>query len=243
MEKTVIIALDMKGKEETFLFLDRFREEKPYVKIGMQLFYSEGPDIVREIKKRGHRVFLDLKLHDIPNTVKKAAEALAKLDIDMCSIHAAGGREMMGSAMRGFSSGPFGMPKVIAVTQLTSIGRRMLKEDLLINASMEDTVIHYAIAAKNAGLSGVVCSVWEAERIHRECGTDFLTVSPGIRFCDTETDDQKRVSSPIDGGKAGTDHIVVGRAVTKAEDPVKEYKRCIEEFEKGQRMKIRKGDE
>jgi len=243
MKKDVIIALDFSGEDEVFDFLDKFSKEKPYVKIGMELFYAAGPDIVRKVKSRGHKVFLDLKLHDIPHTIEKTAAVLAGLDIDMCNVHAAGGTDMMKAAVSGFSSGPFERPQVIAVTQLTSTGIRMLAEELLIKDTMEDTVVHYARSAKKAGMDGVVCSVWEAGRMHRKCGADFLAVTPGIRFADNSKDDQKRIAFPGDAGKAGSDLIVIGRPVTGASDPEAAFRRCRKEFSEGHLKNHKKGDE
>lgn len=229
MGKDVIIACDFKNREETFRFLDNFTERKPYLKIGMELFYSEGPDIVREIKKRGHKVFLDLKLHDIPNTVKSAMKVLASLGADMVNVHASGASEMMAAARQAFSdcADP---PLLIAVTQLTSTDERALKEELLIDKPMEETVLSYALNAKKSGLDGVVCSPLEAFDVHKVCGGGFLTVTPGIRFADGDVGDQKRIMTPSDAKKAGSDYIVVGRPITRADDPLAAYARCVSEF-------------
>ena len=230
MGKDVIIACDFAGAIETFDFLDKFRGRKPFVKIGMELFYAEGPAIVREIKKRGHKIFLDLKLHDIPNTVKKAMKVLSGLDADIVNLHAGGTVNMMKAAIEGLTRADGTRPLLIAVTQLTSTDSESLKNDLLINEPMEKVVMHYAENAKRAGLDGVVCSPLEAEAVHNLCGKDFLTVTPGIRFPESEVGDQKRVLSPEDAKKAGSDYIVVGRPVTAAEDPVSAYERCLREF-------------
>lgn len=229
MGKDVIIACDFKNREETFAFLSKFTGKKPYLKIGMELFYAEGPGIVREIKARGHKVFLDLKLHDIPNTVKSAMRVLMNLGADMVNVHASGASEMMKAACAAAkeSENP---PILIAVTQLTSTDERALKEELLIDTPMKETVEKYALNAKNSGLDGVVCSPLEAEDVHAVCGKEFLTVTPGIRFADGEVGDQKRVMTPADAKKAGSDYIVVGRPITRADDPVGAYERCISEF-------------
>lgn len=230
MNKDVIIALDFPGKKETLEFLDKFIKRKPFVKIGMELFYSEGPDIIREIKKRGHKIFLDLKLHDIPNTVESAMRSLAKLNIDMCNVHASGTVEMMRAAMRGLTSESGSRPLLIAVTQLTSTSEEVMQKELLISESLINTVKKYAMNAKEAGLDGVVCSPKESKIIHEYCGADFLTVTPGIRFADAAKDDQVRVTTPLEAKKLGSDFIVVGRPITKAEDPVSVYERCLDEF-------------
>ena len=230
MGKDVIIACDFPSAAETFAFLDKFSEKKPFVKIGMELFYAEGPQIVREIKKRGHKIFLDLKLHDIPNTVKKAMKVLSNLDADIVNLHASGTVNMMKAAIEGLTRPDGTRPLLIAVTQLTSTDGESLKNDLLINEPMEKVVMHYAENAKKAGLDGVVCSPLEAEAVHNRCGADFLTVTPGIRFPDSEVGDQKRIMSPEDAKKAGSDYIVVGRPVTAAADPVAAYERCLREF-------------
>lgn len=230
MGKDVIIACDFASAEETFRFLDKFTEEKPYVKIGMELFYSEGPEIVREIKKRGHKIFLDLKLHDIPNTVKKAMTSLSKLDIDMCNIHAAGTIAMMESAIEGLTREDGTRPLLIAVTQLTSTDQERMSEELLIEKNLDEVVLHYGANAKKAGLDGVVCSPLESEIIHRTLGIEFLTVTPGVRFAGGEIGDQKRVTTPTKAKELGSDYIVVGRPITNAENPVAAYRRCIAEF-------------
>lgn len=230
MNKDVIIALDFPSKQETLGFLDRFEAEKPFVKIGMELFYAEGPDIVREIKARGHKIFLDLKLHDIPNTVKRAMAVLSKLDVDMCNLHAAGASEMMKAALEGLTREDGSRPLLIAVTQLTSTDSAALKNELLINAPMDETVMKYAKNAALSGLDGVVCSPLEAAKVKQFCGVRFLTVTPGIRFADGEVGDQKRIMTPEKAKDAGCDYIVVGRPITKADDPVAAYKRCVKEF-------------
>lgn len=230
MGKDVIIACDFNSAEETFAFLDKFTGKKPFVKIGMELFYAEGPQIVREIKKRGHKIFLDLKLHDIPNTVMKAMKVLSSLDIDMVNIHAAGTIAMMEAALTGLTREDGTRPLLIAVTQLTSTSEDRMQSELLINSSLEKTVMHYAENAKNAGLDGVVCSPMESEAVHNVCGKDFVTVTPGIRFADSAKDDQIRITTPAKAKEIGSDYIVVGRPITQADDPVKAYERCITEF-------------
>lgn len=230
MGKDVIIACDFPSKEATLAFLDKFTGKKPYVKIGMELFYSEGPAIVREIKTRGHKIFLDLKLHDIPNTVEKAMAALSKLDVDMCNLHAAGTRDMMEAALRGLTREDGSRPLLIAVTQLTSTSQERMQQELLIDAPLPEVVTKYAQNACEAGLDGVVCSPLEAEKIHQACGEGFLTVTPGVRFADAAKDDQVRVTTPEGARKLGSDYIVVGRPITKAEDPVAAYERCCKEF-------------
>lgn len=230
MGKDVIIACDFPSKEATLAFLDKFTGKKPYVKIGMELFYSEGPAIVREIKARGHKIFLDLKLHDIPNTVEKAMAALSKLDVDMCNLHAAGTRDMMEAALRGLTREDGSRPLLIAVTQLTSTSQERMQQELLIDAPLPEVVTKYAQNAREAGLDGVVCSPLEAEKIHQACGKGFLTVTPGVRFADAAKDDQVRVTTPEGARKLGSDYIVVGRPITKAEDPVAAYERCCKEF-------------
>ncbi len=230
MGRDVIIACDFPGKRETLEFLSVFSDKRPFVKIGMELFYAEGPDIVRELKARGHKVFLDLKLHDIPNTVKSAMRVLSALSADMVNVHAAGTREMMEAAVAGATLPDGSKPCVIAVTQLTSTDEKALKNELLIEKSMEETVISYAKNAASAGLSGVVCSPLEAEAVHKACGRDFLTVTPGIRFPEGSVGDQKRVTTPADAKRLGSDFIVVGRPITRASDPVKAYERCVKEF-------------
>ena len=230
MGKDVIIACDFNSAEETFAFLDKFTGKKPFVKIGMELFYAEGPQIVREIKKRGHKIFLDLKLHDIPNTVMKAMKVLSSLDIDMVNVHAAGTIAMMEAAITGLTKEDGTRPLLIAVTQLTSTSEDRMQSELLINSSLEKTVMHYAENAKKAGLDGVVCSPMESEAVHNVCGKDFVTVTPGIRFADSAKDDQIRITTPAKAKEIGSDYIVVGRPITQADDPVKAYERCVEEF-------------
>ncbi|WP_071429248.1 orotidine-5'-phosphate decarboxylase [Angelakisella massiliensis] len=231
MNRDVIIACDFATGEETLAFLDRFPEgEKPFVKIGMELFYAEGPEIVRQLKARGHRIFLDLKLHDIPNTVKKAMAVLSRLDVDIANLHAAGTIEMMKAAREGLTRPDGTRPLLIAVTQLTSTSEERMQKELLINASINDTVIHYARNAKEAGLDGVVCSPLEAGMVKEACGKEFLTVTPGIRFADGDRGDQVRVTTPEKAREIGTDYIVVGRPITAAADPVAAYRRCVKEF-------------
>lgn len=229
--KDVIVALDFPGKEPALNFLDKFQgKELPYVKIGMELFYREGPSIVREIKERGHKIFLDLKLHDIPNTVEHAMESLGKLDIDMCNVHASGTLAMMEAARKGIDASSSKKVILIAVTQLTSTSQERMQEELLINSTLEETVEAYAINSKKAGLDGVVCSPREAELIHRACGYDFLTVTPGVRFAGGASDDQVRITTPAKARELGSDFIVVGRPITKAEDPVTAYQKALKEF-------------
>ena len=228
--RDVIIACDFPGKEETLRFLDNFREEKPFLKIGMELFYSEGPEIVREIKKRGHKIFLDLKLHDIPNTVKKTMAVLSKLDVDMTNLHAAGTKAMMEAALEGLTREDGTRPLLIAVTQLTSTSQQSMEDDLLIKEPINDVVAHYAHNAKLAGLDGIVCSPLEASLVKERCGKDFLTVTPGVRFADSDTQDQVRITTPARAKEIGSDYIVVGRPITRAEDPVAAYRRCVNEF-------------
>ena len=243
MGKDVILACDFADAETTFAFLDRFcgEERKPFVKIGMELYYAEGPEIVREIKRRGHKIFLDLKLHDIPNTVRKAMAVLARLDVDIVNVHAAGTRAMMQAALEGLEQGTaeragkdnasgVKRPLLIAVTQLTSTDQEALEQEILIRKPMADVVMEYAQNARAAGLDGVVCSPHEAAKVHEACGSGFLTVTPGIRFADSERGDQKRVMTPADAAAAGSDYIVVGRPVTAASDPVAAYRRCLREF-------------
>ncbi|MFI3279524.1 MAG: orotidine-5'-phosphate decarboxylase [Rikenellaceae bacterium] len=232
MKRDVIIACDFASAEQTFAFLDKFCEEKPFVKIGMELFYAEGPAIVREIKARGHQIFLDLKLHDIPNTVKKSMSVLSRLDVDMCNLHAAGTIEMMKAALEGLTREDGTRPLLIAVTQLTSTSEERLRKDLLIETPINDTIIHYARNAKEAGLDGVVCSPLEAGMVHEACGEGFMTVTPGVRFADGELADQVRVTTPARAREIGSDYIVVGRPITAAEDPVAAYRRCVAEFVK-----------
>jgi len=230
MGKDVIIACDFSTAEETFKFLDNFTEEKPYVKIGMELYYAEGPAIVKEIKKRGHKIFLDLKLHDIPNTVKKAMSVLSGLDVDMTNLHAAGTVAMMEAAIEGLTRPDGTRPLLIAVTQLTSTDEERMKNDLLIDHKLEDVVMHYAKNAKKAGLDGVVCSPLESPVVHEACGEGFCTVTPGVRFADGEKGDQVRVTTPAKAKELGSDYIVVGRPITQAADPVAAYRRCMAEF-------------
>lgn len=230
MGKDVIVACDFSSKEETMAFLDKFEGRKPFVKIGMELFYAEGPDIVREIKARGHKIFLDLKLHDIPNTVKKSMAVLSRLDVDMTNLHAGGTIAMMEAAIEGLTRPDGTRPLLIAVTQLTSTSEERMKSDLLINEKMDKVVMHYAHNAKVAGLDGVVCSPIEAGKVHETCGNDFLTVTPGVRFADGDKGDQVRVMTPEQAKKIGSDYIVVGRPITAAADPVAAYERCINEF-------------
>lgn len=230
MGKDVIIACDFNSKAETMRFLDNFKEKKPYVKIGMELFYAEGPEIVREIKKRGHKIFLDLKLCDIPNTVKKAMKVLSELDVDMCNLHALGTIPMMEAALEGLTRPDGTRPLLIAVTQLTSTSEDIMRRDLLINEPIEDVVKHYAKNAEKAGLDGVVCSPLEAGLVKASCGKGFLTVTPGVRFADGDKGDQKRVTTPEEAKKIGSDYIVVGRPITQAKDPALAYERCCIEF-------------
>lgn len=230
MGKDVIIACDFSSAKDTFDFLDKFTDEKPFVKIGMELFYAEGPSIVREIKKRGHKIFLDLKLHDIPNTVKKAMSVLSNLDVDMTNLHAAGTVEMMKAAVEGLTKADGTRPILIAVTQLTSTSEEKMQNELLINASINDTIVKYAENAKLAGLDGVVCSPLEAGMVKEACGTAFMTVTPGVRFADGEVGDQVRVTTPAKAKEIGSDYIVVGRPITQAADPVAAYRRCVKEF-------------
>lgn len=230
MGKDVIIACDFADKETALNFLDKFEGRKPFVKIGMELFYAEGPQIVREIKARGHKIFLDLKLHDIPNTVKKSMTVLSRLDVDMCNLHAAGTSRMMEAALEGLTRPDGTRPLLIAVTQLTSTDQEAMERDLLIKEPIDKVVMHYAETAKNAGLDGVVCSPLEARKVHDICGEKFLTVTPGVRFADGDIGDQKRVMTPEQAKKIGSDYIVVGRPITAAPDPVAAYERCIKEF-------------
>lgn len=230
MGKDVIIACDFASKEDCFNFLDKFTGKKPFVKIGMELFYAEGPQIVREIKARGHKIFLDLKLHDIPNTVKKSMAVLSRLDVDMTNLHAAGTISMMEAALEGLTRPDGTRPLLIAVTQLTSTDQERMENDLLIREPIDKVVMHYASNAAKAGLDGVVCSPLEAEKVHNTCGKSFLTVTPGVRFADGEKGDQKRVMTPAEAKKIGSDYIVVGRPITAAADPVAAYERCVEEF-------------
>jgi len=230
MGKDVIVACDFPSAEKTFEFLDKFEGRKPFVKIGMELYYAEGPSIVKEIKKRGHKIFLDLKLHDIPNTVKKAMSVLSSLDVDICNLHASGTIRMMEAAVEGLTREDGTRPLLIAVTQLTSTDSESMQKDLLINEPIDKVVMHYALNAKKAGLDGVVCSPLEAGKVHSVCGSDFLTVTPGVRFADGDIGDQKRVMTPAQAKAEGSDYIVVGRPITAAEDPVAAYERCVREF-------------
>ena len=230
MAENVIVACDFPGAEATLAFLDRFQAEKPFVKIGMELFYAEGPQIVRQIKARGHRIFLDLKLHDIPNTVKKAMHSLSALDVDIVNLHAAGTRAMMTAAIEGLTRPDGTRPLLIAVTQLTSTDEQALSGELLIDRPMDEVVMAYARNAADAGLDGVVCSPLEAGKVHALCGGGFLTVTPGVRFAGGERGDQKRVTTPAQARELGSDYIVVGRPITQADDPVEAYRRCVKEF-------------
>ena len=229
-KRDVIVACDFSSRKEVMDFLDLFKDEKPFVKIGMELFYAEGPDIVRAIKARGHRIFLDLKLHDIPNTVQKALAALASLDVDMCNVHAAGTIAMMEEGLKGLTRADGSRPLLIAVTQLTSTSEERMRTDLLIERPLDEVVMHYAANARRAGLDGVVCSPLEAGKVHEVCGADFLTVTPGVRFAGGEKGDQVRVTTPARARELGSDFILVGRPITQAEDPVAAYRRCVAEF-------------
>ena len=230
MGKDVIIACDFASAEQTFAFLDQFTGRKPFVKIGMELYYAEGPAIVREIKKRGHKIFLDLKLHDIPNTVKKAMSVLRELDVDMTNLHAAGTKAMMEAALEGLTRPDGTRPLLIAVTQLTSTSQERMEQDLLIEKPLDEVVMHYAKCAEEAGLDGIVCSPLEAGKVHDTCGKNFLTITPGVRFADGDVGDQKRVMTPAAAKEIGSDYIVVGRPITAAADPVAAYNRCVAEF-------------
>ena len=232
MGKDVIVACDFSSKEQVFDFLDKFENEerKPFLKIGMELYYAEGPDIVREIKRRGHKIFLDLKLHDIPNTVKKAMTVLSRLDVDICNLHAAGTVRMMQAALEGLTREDGTRPLLIAVTQLTSTDQESMESDLLIREPIDKVVMHYASKAKEAGLDGVVCSPVEAQKVHDTCGRDFLTITPGVRFANGDIGDQKRVMTPAQAKEIGSDYIVVGRPITAADDPVAAYRRCVNDF-------------
>ena len=230
MGKDVIVACDFASAEQTFAFLDKFTGRKPFVKIGMELYYAEGPSIVRQIKARGHKIFLDLKLHDIPNTVKKAMNVLSRLDVDITNLHAAGATAMMKGALEGLTREDGSRPLLIAVTQLTSTDQEALEKDILIEKPMDEVVMHYAETAKNAGLDGIVCSPLEAGKVHDRCGEKFLTITPGVRFADGEVGDQKRVMTPAQAKEIGSDYIVVGRPITAAADPVAAYERCVAEF-------------
>ena len=230
MGKDVIVACDFSSKEAVLRFLDKFTDCKPFVKIGMELYYAEGPAIVREIKARGHKIFLDLKLHDIPNTVKKAMNVLSNLDVDITNLHAAGTTAMMQAALEGLTRPDGTRPLLIAVTQLTSTDQESMERDLMIHEPIDEVVMHYAETARNAGLDGIVCSPLESGKVHDRCGKDFLTVTPGVRFADGDVGDQKRVMTPAAAKAIGSDYIVVGRPITAAADPVAAYKRCIAEF-------------
>ena len=230
MGKDVIVACDFSSKEQVMSFLDKFSGRKPFVKIGMELYYAEGPEIVREIKARGHKIFLDLKLHDIPNTVKKSMAVLSRLDVDMCNLHAAGTKAMMTAALEGLTREDGSRPLLIAVTQLTSTDQQRMEEDLLINQPIDKVVMHYAKNAADCGLDGVVCSPLESGKVHEVCGSDFLTVTPGVRFAENDKGDQSRVMTPAQAKAIGSDYIVVGRPITAADDPVAAYERCVADF-------------
>ncbi len=230
MAKDVIIACDFSGREEVLSFLDKFEGKKPFVKIGMELFYAEGPQIVRDIKARGHKIFLDLKLHDIPNTVKKSMSVLSSLDVDMCNVHAAGTSAMMQAALEGLTRPDGIRPLLIAVTQLTSTSEVRMQSELLIGKSLAETVLHYAENTKLSGLDGIVCSPLEGEKVKERCGEDFLTITPGVRFADAKADDQVRITTPARARELGSDYIVVGRPITAASNPVEAYERCVKEF-------------
>ncbi len=230
MGKDVIVACDFASAEQTFAFLDKFTGRKPFVKIGMELYYAEGPQIVKQIKARGHKIFLDLKLHDIPNTVKKAMAVLSNLDVDITNLHAAGTTAMMKAALEGLTRPDGTRPLLIAVTQLTSTDQQAMENDILIHQPIDQVVMHYAKTAKNAGLDGIVCSPLEAGKVHDSCGASFLTITPGVRFADGEVGDQKRVMTPAQAKEIGSDYIVVGRPITAAADPVEAYERCVAEF-------------
>ncbi len=230
MGKDVIVACDFSSAEAVYAFLDKFTGRKPFVKIGMELFYAEGPEIVRQIKARGHKIFLDLKLHDIPNTVKKSMAVLSGLDVDITNLHASGTKRMMEAALEGLTRPDGSRPLLIAVTQLTSTDQQSMENDLIIKEPIDKVVMHYAANAKEAGLDGVVCSPLEAEKVHGICGKEFLTITPGVRFADGDIGDQKRVMTPAEAKKIGSDYIVVGRPITAAADPVAAYERCVAEF-------------
>ena len=230
MGKDVIVACDFSSAEAVYSFLDKFTGRKPFVKIGMELFYAEGPEIVKQIKARGHKIFLDLKLHDIPNTVKKSMAVLSGLDVDITNLHAAGTKRMMEAALEGLTRPDGTRPLLIAVTQLTSTDQESMENDLLIKEPIDKVVMHYAKNAKDSGLDGVVCSPLEAEKVHNTCGKEFLTITPGVRFADGDIGDQKRVMTPAEAKLIGSDYIVVGRPITAAEDPVAAYERCVKEF-------------
>lgn len=230
MSKDVIIACDFNSKADLMSFLEHFKEERPFLKIGMELFYAEGPAIVKEIKARGHKIFLDLKLHDIPNTVKKAISVLSDLDVDLCNVHASGTIAMMEAALEGFTKKDGTRGLLIAVTQLTSTSEERMQTDLLIDKSLEEAVLHYAKNTKKAGLDGIVCSPWEASKVKEVCGEKFLTITPGVRFADGDAGDQVRIATPERARELGSDYIVVGRPITQAADPVAAYRRCLTEF-------------
>ena len=230
MGKDVIVACDFASAEQTFAFLDKFTGRKPFVKIGMELYYAEGPEIVRQIKARGHKIFLDLKLHDIPNTVKKAMAVLSRLDVDITKLHAAGTKNMMKAALEGLTREDGSRPLLIAVTQLTSTDQQSMEDDLMIHAPIDEVVMHYAKCAEESGLDGIVCSPLEAGKVHDTCGKQFLTITPGVRFADGDVGDQKRVMTPAAAKEIGSDYIVVGRPITAAADPVAAYERCVAEF-------------
>lgn len=230
MGKAVIIACDFKSKQDTLDFLDKFENETLFLKIGMELFYAEGPDIVREIKRRGHKIFLDLKLHDIPNTVEKGMRSLSNLDVDMTNVHAAGTKDMMEAGLRGLTKEDGSRPILIAVTQLTSTSEERMQNELLIKEPIEEVVMKYAENAKEAGLNGVVCSPLEVQAVKARCGADFITVTPGIRFAAKDAGDQVRITTPAKAKELGSDYIVVGRPITQADDPVEAYKKCVEDF-------------
>lgn len=230
MGKDVIIACDFSNKEEVINFLSKFTEEKPYVKVGMELFYAEGPEIIKHIKSMGHKIFLDLKLHDIPNTVKKAMKVLSGLNVDMCNLHAAGTVSMMEAAIEGLTRDDGSRPILIAVTQLTSTDEERMHKDILIERPLDEVVMHYAKNAKAAGLDGVVCSPLEAGKVHDACGNEFLTITPGVRFADGNAGDQVRITTPYRAKELGSDYIVVGRPITEAKNPVEAYRRCLAEF-------------
>ena len=230
MNKDVIIALDFESKEKVFSFLDRFGTYRPFLKIGMELYYAEGAPLVKELKKRGHKIFLDLKLHDIPNTVKKAMAVLSKLDVDICNLHAGGTSNMMRAALEGLTRPDGTRPLLIAVTQLTSTDQASMENDLLINKPIDEVVMHYALGAKESGIDGVVCSTLEAKKVKDVCGGDFITVTPGVRFAGGETGDQKRFTTPREARESGSDYIVVGRPITQAADPLDAYLTCVKEF-------------
>ena len=230
MGRDVIIACDFASREQTLAFLDKFTEEKPFVKIGMELYYAEGPAIVREIKARGHKIFLDLKLHDIPNTVKKAMNVLSRLDVDITNLHCAGTVNMMKAAIEGLTRPDGSRPLLIGVTQLTSTDQESMEKDLWIKEPIDEVIMHYAECAKESGLDGVVCSPLEAGKVHNRCGEKFLTVTPGVRFADGDVGDQKRVTTPAKAKELGSDYIVMGRPITAAEDPVAAYRRAMAEF-------------